>query len=330
MRRNSAKTMRGLDIVGEAVHVVSTVPTAVLAGYYAGSVPFVLAFLYFWSDMSRSAFAADRCLEASLILALLFIWMKSWQTFFVSAVSSHIRGRTEAPWDLPRVLRVVLLQTIVQPFGIVLIPIAMLVTNAFFQAFSVLADGTNLDLRSALRRSWRQALLWPRQNLTVMWLVSPWILGMGIFIAFTSGWLVARANPDLQTLHGIVWFLFAAILIGLVVFPVSPFGCVVAGNIAAVIILVPGLLKSFLGVETAFVFGGMHAILNSTFIITVMGLSYLCLDPLVKAAYALRCFYGDSLRTGEDLMVELHLLDPGGVKETGGVESDQDGPGVNA
>jgi hypothetical protein len=315
VKRKAGKAIGGFDLVGEAVHVVATAPIAVLAVYYAGSVPFVLGFLYYWSEMSRSAFAADRCLGASLLLALLFVWMKSWQAGFAAALSAHIRGHRQPPWPARRILRLVLMQTMIQPLGLVLIPMAVAITNGFFQSFSVIADGKDLDLASAVKRSCRQAALWPRQNVIAMWLLSPWILSIGIFIAFTAAWFALRANPDLQTFGGIFWFLVAFLFLATVVLPLSPFGCVVASNIAAVIILVPILLKTFLGIETTFALGGMHAVLNTTFVITVVGLAYLCMDPFAKAAYALRCFYGESRRTGEDLMVELRLLDPQGAAD---------------
>src|SRR5207302_1722821 len=44
---------------------------------------------------------------------------------------------------------------------------------------------------------------------------------------------------------------------------------------------------------------------NSTFFAAMFGLTYLCADPLLKAIYTLRCFYGESLRSGEDLKAEL-------------------------
>jgi hypothetical protein len=34
-------------------------------------------------------------------------------------------------------------------------------------------------------------------------------------------------------------------------------------------------------------------------------MTYLCVDPILKAAYLLRCFYGESRRSGEDLKTEL-------------------------
>jgi hypothetical protein len=50
------------------------------------------------------------------------------------------------------------------------------------------------------------------------------------------------------------------------------------------------------------------SMLNTTFFATMFGLTYLCLDPLIKACYVLRCFYGTSLRSGEDLKAELRRI----------------------
>ena len=43
----------------------------------------------------------------------------------------------------------------------------------------------------------------------------------------------------------------------------------------------------------------------------VFGLTYLCMDPIVKTVYALRCFYGESITSGEDLKAELKQSGPG-------------------
>ena len=48
-----------IELIEEAVHLLRRAPLSVLAGYYAGSLPFVLALLYFWADMSRSPLAYD-------------------------------------------------------------------------------------------------------------------------------------------------------------------------------------------------------------------------------------------------------------------------------
>ena len=49
-------------------------------------------------------------------------------------------------------------------------------------------------------------------------------------------------------------------------------------------------------------------LLNPTFFAATFAALYLCLDPLRKAINVLRCFYGSSLRSGEDLQVQLKAV----------------------
>jgi hypothetical protein len=57
-------------------------------------------------------------------------------------------------------------------------------------------------------------------------------------------------------------------------------------------------------VESAFT-RNPYAMLNTTFFAAMFGLTYLCVDPIFKTLYALRCFYGDSVKSGEDLKADL-------------------------
>jgi hypothetical protein len=85
------------------------------------------------------------------------------------------------------------------------------------------------------------------------------------------------------------------------------FGLCVFINWAAVCFLLPGMLHSLFGVESVFTRSGLR-LLNSTFFAVVAGLTYLSVDPLVKAVYVLRCFYADSIHSGEDLKCELKSI----------------------
>lgn len=85
------------------------------------------------------------------------------------------------------------------------------------------------------------------------------------------------------------------------------FALVVFLNWATVLYLVPNLLKALLGTETVFSRSGW-ALLNSTFFAVVLGLTYLSVDPIVKSAYALRCFQGQAVASGADLKAELRRL----------------------
>jgi hypothetical protein len=85
------------------------------------------------------------------------------------------------------------------------------------------------------------------------------------------------------------------------------FGIVVFLNIAGAIYLLPLLLKKYLGFESIFTLSGFHMI-NTTFWMATIGLTYLCMNPLVKTAYVLRCFYGSALKSGADLKTDLQRL----------------------
>jgi hypothetical protein len=84
----------------------------------------------------------------------------------------------------------------------------------------------------------------------------------------------------------------------------SVFGLFVFGNLGIVLFVTPHLINTLLGVETIFTLSGFHA-LNTTFLAVVSALTYLCVDPIIKAAYVLRCFYGISRHTGDDLRAVL-------------------------
>jgi hypothetical protein len=95
----------------------------------------------------------------------------------------------------------------------------------------------------------------------------------------------------------------------IVLFILSIFGFFIFLNLSIVIYITPQLLNTLFGIETVFSKAGWN-MLNTTFLAVTCGIAYLILDPLVKAIYVLRCFYGESLYTGEDLKIELKKFQP--------------------
>jgi hypothetical protein len=85
------------------------------------------------------------------------------------------------------------------------------------------------------------------------------------------------------------------------------FGFYIFLNWVTVCLTSPGLFKMLFGIESNFTKSPM-TMLNSTFFAAMFGLTYLCVDPIVKTFYALRCFYGESLQSGEDLKAGLKQL----------------------
>jgi hypothetical protein len=71
-------------------------------------------------------------------------------------------------------------------------------------------------------------------------------------------------------------------------------------NLMVVIAVLPQFGRSFLGIEGDFARLGAR-IVNLTTTAVAAALTFLVIDPLLDAVYVLRCFYGESLATGEDL-----------------------------
>lgn len=71
-------------------------------------------------------------------------------------------------------------------------------------------------------------------------------------------------------------------------------------NLLAVIALLPQLARSLLGVEGDFARMGNH-ILYKTTMGCALALAWMAVDPVLDAVFVLRCFYGESIATGEDL-----------------------------
>lgn len=312
MKRTSKRQAgeSAIDILEEAVHMLRTTPF-VLVPYYIGSLPFILGFLYFWTDMSTGANAWQHCSQAAWGMVLLFIWMKTWQSVYERRLLAQIRGETPPVWGIHRILRAAGIQTAVQPWSIITLPLAFIIilpfpqTFSFFQNVTLIGSGDEGNLRTVMRDAWHQASLWPKQNVFIIWLASPFVLLVIAIVFFVFLVTTSSLYP------GAVLLLLLVIII--VSIPLCPLGMITALNIGIIVILIPALLKTLFGIDTIFSLSGIYMV-NDTFFAIVCSLTYLCLDPLMKASYCLRCFYGESLHTGEDLKVELRsLVRPGAI-----------------
>jgi len=252
------------DLIEEATHRLRTAPAATLAVYHLGAVPFVLGLLYFWADMSRSPFAGQHLIDAALGLAALFLWMKFWQVIFARHLRAQIAAEPIPRWTARRWGRVFLAQAFVQPTGLFVFPLSLIPAlpagsvYAFYQNATALDDGGPEGISKLLKKSAKQATLWPGQNHLVLAILA----GFGFYVFLN--WMVTG-------------------------------------------LALPHLIKMLFGIESVFTRSAFSS-LNTTFFAGMLGLTYLCVDPILKTVYVLRCFYGESLETGEDLRAELNSL----------------------
>ncbi|MCX7887247.1 MAG: hypothetical protein N3B01_08375 [Verrucomicrobiae bacterium] len=250
----------GLDLVDEAVHRLRQSPQP-LALHLVGTAPFAVGLLYFWADMSSGAFAAQRCAGEAFLLALLYLWMKTWHCIFAGRMYAELAGESPPRWTCRRLLRVLAVQAVFQPSSFLLLPVAAVLTApfmwiyAFYQNLTVIAHADAEPLAASARKAWQLARLWPGQNHVAM--AATWLFGVFVFL-----------------------------------------------NVLTALWLAPYLVKMLLGVETSFTTTSSW-MFSSTTLAAAATLSWLIVSALTRTIYVLRCFYGESVRSGKDLMVEL-------------------------
>jgi uncharacterized membrane protein YuzA (DUF378 family) len=265
MKRARRQEGKGsFDLIEEATHRLRTAPVETLAVYYLGAIPFVLGLLYFWADMSRSPFAGQHLVDSALGMVALYFWMKFWQVVFARRLRAQVAAEPVPQWTARRWGRVVLTQAFVQPSGLFVIPLSLIPilpaawTYAFYQNVTALDDGSPAGISVLLKKSWKQANLWPKQNCF-----------------------------NLAIMGGFGFYVFL--------------------NWAVMGLTLPHLIKMLFGIESVFT-RSTFGLLNTTFFAGMAGLAYLCVDPILKTIYVLRCFYGESLESGEDLRAELNSV----------------------
>jgi hypothetical protein len=262
-RTDSGKN--ALEICEEATALLRAATPGIWLNYFVGTMPMVLGFLYFWSDMTRGHQDGDRLVAGSLLLSALFIWMKAWQVIFAARlreVVTNAEPRRIAAGDF---LRLAAAQARWQPWGLILLPLAAVLALPMGWVYAYYQNLVAVGIKSVSGRedpkasvhtaSVEQAKLWPQQNHLILLTVS------GIFV-----------------------FVFV--------------------NVAIALVLMPKLLVMFFGVRELFE-PSIWLVLNTTFLAVTGAIAHLIVDPWIKAIYVLRCFYGDSQTTGEDLRVGM-------------------------
>src|SRR5260370_13018742 len=124
-----------VELYEEAIYLLRRAPASVIGTYYAGSLPFILALMFFWADMSQSSFAYEHCAPASLAMALLYCWMMYWQASFVRQLRSELSGAPRPARFWSEAWRHGFVQFALQPTKLFLLPLATLIVLPFASAY---------------------------------------------------------------------------------------------------------------------------------------------------------------------------------------------------
>lgn len=289
----------------EAFETVRAAGVPALALHLAGSLPFAAAVLFFYADCALApVLDGARLLWMSLGLAAGFVWMKTWQAFYARRLRETLLDIPAEPVTPGEWLRVCVRQAALQPWSLVALPLAVLATlpfawvHAFFQNLTVLDDGGDTSLGTLCGRAVRAAKHDPRGNHLLIWAFSP---ALGLFAVLF--WLFVFPLVEGYTPVGFLAYAWGGILAAAALV-LSPFFAVVAANVALSLLMLPQLARIFLGIRSVSVWdSGLME--ENAFVALVAVLSWLCLDPLVKAVHVVRCHHSETEATGEDLLLLL-------------------------
>ncbi|HLC14622.1 MAG TPA: hypothetical protein VJL89_00135, partial [Thermodesulfovibrionia bacterium] len=98
------------------------------------------------------------------------IWMKCWQAVYCRQIFGFLSGKNTHVWTARSIVRLVLVQAVIQPSALLVLPVALVMTIPFSWVFafyfnvSVLGAGQESSPGKVIRQAARQAMLWPVQN----------------------------------------------------------------------------------------------------------------------------------------------------------------------
>ncbi len=194
-----------IEIIEEATQLLRQLPLDIHALHFLGSLPFILGFLYFWADMSRGAFAYQYAAEAAFSMTILYIWMKCWQAVFCARLHAKLLGYSQPTWTLRRVLRLIAVQTAIQPICFIALPVSSVIllpfawVYAFYHNISITGNGKTSDIRAVYREAWQQAKLFTAQNHIFIMIYSLF----GIFVFLNLAFIIYFFPKLLSTFLGI-------------------------------------------------------------------------------------------------------------------------------
>jgi hypothetical protein len=156
-----------LVLLEESVHLLRRAPAADLAWYYAGGAPWVLGLLLFWAHCTWFTPAGDRLAWSTLLLVLLFGWLKLCQSVFAARLLARRLGAplpVLRPASVPGLL---LRELRVHTWGMLGIPVAALLTAPLGYVWTYYQLRTVTDARpveEGKSDAWGLARLWPMQT----------------------------------------------------------------------------------------------------------------------------------------------------------------------
>lgn len=235
-------------------------PMSAWSVYALGTAPWMAGWLWWVNDMAHHPQAMDRAFRAAGLLTLLWLWGRMGQALFATELRSAVAGTPTQSSRNRSSPRLV----------------KLIVTQGVGQAIGLFLLPLSLLLVAPF----------------------PWV--WSYFQHFTC--LADRTEPGLRDTfrHSLTQTLRWPGQLPWITLGTAVGGILVAINVASAFLIVPFLLKTLLGIDTAF---SLHAgaLVSPTFLTLTLALTYWLLNPWIKAVFVLRTYDGVTESTGEDL-----------------------------
>ena len=206
-RRKKRKDGRptATDLIEEGMYLLRKTPLMSWTFYVCGAVPFIFGFLFFWTEMISSGLATRSLLPGSLALGVLFVAFKVAQAYYVKGLYKALCDAESPGWSTGHWFAEIRRQAFWQPTGLVILPIAFVLTIpfarlfAFYQNMLISGSQDSADDGEIARESWRLAKIWPEQN----WILIT-LLGLVYILSFFNWLTLLMVGPNLlKTFLGI-------------------------------------------------------------------------------------------------------------------------------
>ncbi len=193
-----------IDLLERAVHLLRSMPLGTLLLFYVGAVPFIVALLFFLSDMAASPFADRHCAGASLGLALLYLWMRTWHSAFCHRLRASVESRDPDSGGVGKWMRVGAFHAVYSCWSVVLLPVATVIAfplawvTAYLNSLCIV-DPSNIRFKQAAAKARCAARPWTAQNNYALLILS--LFGFMVMLNVTIA--LVQAPQLLKSLFGV-------------------------------------------------------------------------------------------------------------------------------
>jgi len=114
---NKQNSESAIDILEESLQLLRINFLELLPGYLIGTLPFALALIYFFNDMSKLSGDKFYLTKSVLFLTILFFWKNYFQAVYCRKIMNKLCKTPNSPQGFYKSLKLFIFQNTIQPFG---------------------------------------------------------------------------------------------------------------------------------------------------------------------------------------------------------------------